>query len=119
MFVIENDNKKSDLVDHIFMLLNRLQATEKPIVADIVLNEDQVLQAESLRCDINDAFTTMYKMDPHFAFDLSRSHEVLDVIFKQLDSVIDEFKYITTQFLNLLLIWYIISYSYHEEMWYR
>ena len=89
MFVIENDNKKSDLVDHIFMLLNRLRATEKASVATIVLNEDQVLQAESLRCDINDAFTTMYKMDPHFAFDLSRGHMILGEIFKRLDSVID------------------------------
>ena len=86
------------------MLLNRLEATEKAIVATIVLDEDQMLQAESLRCDINDAFTTMYKMDPHFAFDLSRSHEVLEEIFKQLDSVIDDFKDITFQFVNFLLI---------------
>ena len=89
MFVIENDTKKSDLVDHVFMLLNRLQATEKAIMATIVLDEDQVLQAESLRCDINDAFTTMYKLDPHFAFDVSHGHEFLAEIFKRLDSVID------------------------------
>ena len=100
------------------MLLNRLRATEEAIVATTVLDENQILQAESLRCDIKDAFTTMYKMDPHFAFDLSQSHELLGEIFKQLNNVIDDFKDITTHFVIFSLIYRycIISYSHYKEM---
>ena len=86
-YLVEDDAKKADLVDHLFMLLITLEATEKSIVADIVLNEDQMLQAESLKCDINDALECIYKKDPRLAFDISHGHDLLGEFIERLDKV--------------------------------
>jgi len=83
--ISKNDAKKSDLVEHMFMLLNTLAATENAIASRVVLNENHVLQAKSLKCDVTDAFETLYKKDPKLSFQLSTSHELLEECFKRLN----------------------------------
>ena len=69
------------------MLLRNLQATEKVIDGEVVLNENHVLQAGSLKYDIKDAFESLYTMDPRAAFQLSQSHKLLADMVAQLDKV--------------------------------
>ena len=71
------------------MLFSNLGATRKIIDQQVVLNENHILNAKSLECDIQDAFTTLYEMDPSSAFELSQGHELLQQLVKQLDAVIE------------------------------
>ena len=84
----EDNFKKNDLIEHLCMLLSTLGATEKVIDREVVINENHLLNAESLKCDIQDAFQMMYKMDPNLAYQLSRGHDLLQEEFEQLDKVI-------------------------------
>ena len=61
----EDDSKKANLVEHICMLLTNLEATQKVIDQEVVLNEDHILNAESLNYDIEESFQDLYRMDPN------------------------------------------------------
>ena len=84
----EDDSKKANLVEHICMLLTNLEATQKVIDQEVVLNEDHILNAESLNYDIEDSFQDLYRMDPSYAFQLSQGHDLLGQMFRRLDAVI-------------------------------
>ena len=91
-----------DLAEHIRMLLTNLAATEKVIDKEVVLNENHILNAKSLKFDISDAFESLYKMDPSCAFQLSQNYELLGPIFKRLDAV-NHYDPITL-FYNIIII---------------
>ena len=83
----KDEEKKADLVAHIIRLLESLEATEKVITQEVVLNEDHIVQTVSLKCDVQDALETLFKKDPSLAFQISQGHELLNEYVQKLDKV--------------------------------